>query len=439
MNASSFASKLTLVKTEEWPPLLWSFCYFLSLLCAYYIIRPMRDEMGVAGGVDNLQWLFTATFIAMLVLVPVFGWITSRYPRKVFLPVIYYFFISNLFAFFLVFESVAERVYVARIFFVWASVFNLFAVSVFWSFMTDLFSEEQSKRLFSLIAAGGTCGALLGPALTALLVTPLGANNLLLVSAALLCLSVFSIKQLSQWRASTGAASPTDSSNDTSNNTSNNKADDEPLGGSILAGVRLVIQSPYLLGICLLMLFFTTLATFLYFQQAQIIQDHFTDRESRTAVFALVDFATNALTLILQVFIAARLIEKFGLPAILSFVPVLLAVGFGVLALAPGLAAIIVVQTIRRAGNYAIMRPAREMLYVVLEREKKYKAKNFIDTSVYRAGDVISAWVYTGLQAIGLGLAGIALLSVPLALIWAKLCHSLGKQQLQLANKNVDQ
>lgn len=431
MARPSFASKLTLVKTEEWPPLLWSFCYFLSLLCAYYIIRPMRDEMGVAGGVDNLQWLFTATFIAMLVLVPVFGWITSRYPRKVFLPVIYYFFISNLLIFFLVFESVTERVYVARIFFVWASVFNLFAVSVFWSFMTDLFSQEQSKRLFSLIAAGGTCGALLGPALTALLVTPLGANNLLLISAALLCLSVFSIKQLSQWRAKAVTVSPTETTND--------KADEEPMGGSILAGIRLVIQSPYLLGICLLMLFFTTLATFLYFQQAQIIQDHFSDRESRTAVFALVDFATNALTLILQVFIAARLIEKFGLPAILSIVPVLLAIGFAVLALAPGLAAIIVVQTIRRAGNYAIMRPAREMLYVVLEREKKYKAKNFIDTSVYRAGDVISAWAYTGLQAIGLGLAGIALLSVPLALIWAKLCHSLGKQQLQLANKNIDQ
>ena len=433
MNNTGLATKLTMVRADEWPPLLWSFCYFLSLLCAYYIIRPMRDEMGVAGGVENLQWLFTATFITMLLLVPIFGWITSRYPRKIFLPVIYYFFISNLLVFFLIFESVTERVYVARIFFVWASVFNLFAVSVFWSFMTDLFSEEQSKRLFSLIAAGGTCGALLGPALTALLVTPLGANNLLLLSAALLCLSVFSIKQLSQWRTTTGTTKLTNTTH-----TADNQADDEPLGGSILAGIRLVIQSPYLLGICLLMLFFTTLATFLYFQQAQIIQDHFSDRESRTAVFALVDLATNALTLILQVFIAARLIDKFGLPVVLSVVPILLAVGFGALALAPGLAAIVVVQTIRRAGNYAIMRPAREMLYVVLEREKKYKAKNFIDTSVYRAGDVISAWAYTGLQAIGLGLAGIALLSVPLALIWAKLCHSLGKQQLQLAEKNAN-
>ena len=416
-----------MVKANEWRPLLWSFCYFLSLLCAYYIIRPIRDEMGVAGGVENLQWLFTATFLAMLLLVPIFGWITSRYPRKIFLPLIYYFFISNLIIFFLAFESVAERLYVARIFFVWASVFNLFAVSVFWSFMTDLFSEEQSKRLFTLIAAGGTCGALVGPALTVLLVNPLGANNLLLVSAALLCISVFSIKQLSQWRTTRGTAKLTD--------TAYNPIDNEPLGGSILAGIRLVIQSPYLLGICLLMLFFSTLATFLYFQQAQIIQDHFSDRESRTAVFALVDFATNILTLILQVFITARLIEKFGLPIVLSVVPMLLAIGFGVLALAPGLVTIIMVQTIRRAGNYAIMRPAREMLYVVLEREKKYKAKNFIDTSVYRAGDVMSAWAYTGLQTMGLSLAGIAILSVPLAFIWAKLCHSLGKEQLQLAEK----
>lgn len=430
MALKQLTGKLTLVKTSEWPPLLWSFCYFLSLLCAYYIIRPMRDEMGIAAGVDKLQWLFTATFITMLLLVPVFGWISSRYPRRVFLPVVYYFFIANLMIFFLLFEAVSDRVYTARIFFVWASVFNLFAVSVFWSFMTDLFSNEQSKRLFSLIAAGGTCGALLGPALTALLVTTLGANTLLLVSALFLCLSVFSVKRLIHWQGQ--------NPNKNGGTAAALKSDDEPLGGSVMAGIRLVLQSPYLLGICLLMLFFTTLATFLYFQQAQIIQDHFSDRESRTAVFALVDLATNALTLVLQIFISARLIQRFGLPATLALIPLLLALGFGALALAPGLAAIIIVQTIRRAGNYALMRPAREMLYVVLDREQKYKAKNFIDTSVYRAGDVISAWIYTGLQTLGLGLAGIAILSVPLALLWAKLCYQMGLQQLNLAKQSPE-
>lgn len=430
MALKQLTGKLTLVKTSEWPPLLWSFCYFLSLLCAYYIIRPMRDEMGIAAGVDKLQWLFTATFITMLLLVPVFGWISSRYPRRVFLPVVYYFFIANLMIFFLLFEAVSDRVYIARIFFVWASVFNLFAVSVFWSFMTDLFSNEQSKRLFSLIAAGGTCGALLGPALTALLVTTLGANTLLLVSALFLCLSVFSVKRLIHWQGQ--------NPNKNGGTAAALKSDDEPLGGSVMAGIRLVLQSPYLLGICLLMLFFTTLATFLYFQQAQIIQDHFSDRESRTAVFALVDLATNALTLVLQIFISARLIQRFGLPATLALIPLLLALGFGALALAPGLAAIIIVQTIRRAGNYALMRPAREMLYVVLDREQKYKAKNFIDTSVYRAGDVISAWIYTGLQTLGLGLAGIAILSVPLALLWAKLCYQMGLQQLNLAKQSPE-
>lgn len=416
--------RLVDIEPGEQKAMLWALFYFFVLLCSYYILRPMRDEMGVAGGVENLQWLFTGTFIAMLAMVPLFGWITSRYSRATFLPMVYGFFIINLLIFYLLFSSDVADVWVARIFFIWVSVFNLFVVSVFWSFMTDIFSNRQARRLFGFIAAGGTAGALVGPALTAALVRPLGPENLMLVSAVLLGCAMFCIRQL------IGLRSAHDDTNSTTITSTSN-----PLGGSVLAGIRLVFQSPYLLGIALLMLLFTTLATFLYFQQAQIIRDAFTDPSERTAVFASIDFAVNLLTVLIQLFFTGRLVRWLGLPWTLALVPLLLAVGFMALAVAPVLTVLAVVQIIRRAGNYAIMRPSREMLYVVLGREEKYKAKNFIDTTVYRGGDAISAWIYTGLRSLGLGLSGIAWIAVPLAFLWALLAYRLGHEQTGIAQQ----
>jgi AAA family ATP:ADP antiporter len=416
--------RLVDVESGEQKAMLWAFCYFFVLLCSYYILRPMRDEMGVAGGVENLQWLFTGTFIAMLAMVPLFGWLTSRYPRATFLPMVYGFFIINLLMFYLLFSSDVADVWVARCFFIWVSVFNLFVVSVFWSFMTDIFSNRQARKLFGFIAAGGTAGALVGPALTATLVKPLGPENLMLASAVLLGCAMFCIRQLILWRM---AYDDTDAP--ISASTGN------PLGGSVLAGIRLVFQSPYLLGIALLMLLFTTLATFLYFQQAQIIRDTFSDPSERTAVFASIDLAVNLLTVLIQLFFTGRLVRWLGLPWTLALVPLLLALGFIALAVAPVLAVLAVVQIIRRAGNYAIMRPSREMLYVVLGQEEKYKAKNFIDTTVYRGGDAISAWIYTGLRSLGLGLSGIAWIAVPLAGLWAFLAYRLGREQTRKAQR----
>ena len=416
--------RLVDVESGEQKAMLWAFCYFFVLLCSYYILRPMRDEMGVAGGVENLQWLFTGTFIAMLAMVPLFGWLTSRYPRATFLPMVYGFFIINLLMFYLLFSSDVADVWVARCFFIWVSVFNLFVVSVFWSFMTDIFSNRQARKLFGFIAAGGTAGALVGPALTATLVKPLGPENLMLASAVLLGCAMFCIRQLIRWRM---AYDDTDATISTSTG--------NPLGGSVLAGIRLVFQSPYLLGIALLMLLFTTLATFLYFQQAQIIRDTFSDPSERTAVFASIDLAVNLLTVLIQLFFTGRLVRWLGLPWTLALVPLLLALGFMALAVAPVLAVLAVVQIIRRAGNYAIMRPSREMLYVVLGQEEKYKAKNFIDTTVYRGGDAISAWIYTGLRSLGLGLSGIAWIAVPLAGLWALLAYRLGREQTRKAQR----
>jgi len=424
----SWLCRLVKVEPQEIRALLWAFSYFFVLLCSYYIIRPVRDEMGIAGGVEQLQWLFTGTFLAMLAAVPLFGWATSRFPRKQFLPLVYGFFIANLLLFFLLFRSGLTHVWVARAFFIWSSVFNLFIVSVFWSFMADLFSDQQAKRLFGFIAAGGTAGALTGPVLTATLAMPLGPTNLLLISAAGLVWALLCINRLSAWSgslksAARGATEPGISAAEKEGS----------LAGGPLAGVRMILASPYLLGICLLILLYTTFSTFLYFQQAQIIRDGFADQAQRTTVFAAIDFATNALTILIQVFLTGRIVKFFGMPWTLALIPLLLAGGFLLLALAPLLAVLICVQVLRRAGNYAIMKPAREMLFVVLEQTEKYKAKNVIDTVVYRSGDVVSAWAYTGFQALGLGLSGIALLAVPLAGGWAWLCYRLGKKQEALA------
>ena len=411
------------VEPGEIRALAWSFLYFFVLLCAYYIVRPMRDEMGILGGVENLQWMFTGTLLAMTAAVPLFGWVSSRFPRRQFLPFVYFFFILTLLTFYsLMGGHIAEHI-VARGFFIWASVFNLFVVSVFWSFMNDIFSNAQAQRLFGVIAAGGTVGALTGPTLTALLVQPLGTRNLLLISAVLLAVAIVCITQLSSWSAQQPGSDERVSA----------EVAEKPMGGGIWHGIQLVAQSPYLIGICFLMLLFTSLATFLYFMQAQIVRDAFSDSAQRTALFATIDFSVNALTLVFQVFITARLVKWFGIGMVLAVVPLLLATGFVALGIAPVLGVLVVVQVIRRAGNYAITRPAREMLYVVLGREEKYKAKNFIDTVVYRTGDAISAWLYAGLRSLGVGISAIAFIAVPLALVWAWLGFGLGKQQNNLA------
>ncbi len=426
----SWWNQLMAVETGEWRPLFWSFTYFFALLCGYYIIRPMRDEMGIAGGVEHLQWMFSGTFLAMLAVVPLFGWLTRRFAPRRFLPYVYYFFIGNLILFYVLFRSDLTHVYVARAFFIWASVFNLFIVSVFWSFMADIFSNAQAKRLFGVIAAGGTAGALAGPALTVTLVLPLGPTHLLLFSAVFLGWAVLCIHRLAAWRQAWVA--PPDSA-DPDPKTEAAPPADKPLGGSVLAGMRLVLQSPYLIGICVLMLLFTTLATFLYFQQAYIIREHFSDPARRTALFAAMDLAVNCLTLAIQLFLTGRIVQRIGLGWTLATVPLLLVAGFLVLGVVPALWVVVVVQVLRRAGNYAIMRPGREMLYVVLSKEEKYKAKNFIDTVIYRGGDAISAWVYAGMLAIGFSAAGIALVAVPLACAWAWISFRLGNRQEQIA------
>jgi len=387
----------------------------------------MRDALGITGGVENLHWLFTGTFVVMLAAVPLFGWISSNFPRRQFVPYVYYFFIANLLLFYFLLQLDIDQVYIARAFFIWASVFNLFVVSVFWSFMADIYSDEQARRLFPVIATGGTSGAIIGPLLTASLATALGTTNLLLLSAGFLAMATLCISKLGHWQKE--LTLPTKKAN--------LPEKDEAMGGGIFDGIRLVLGSPYLMAICLFMVFLTTLATFIYFQQAEIIRDSFTSRAERTAVFAQIDLLVNALTLVLQLFITGRLLKRLGVAWTLALIPLLLMFGFVVLGLYPTLTVIIIVQVVRRAGNYAIMRPAREVLYVVLNRDEKYKAKNFIDTVIYRGGDAVSAWAYAGLAALGLGLAAISFIAVPLAGFWAIVALYLGRQHQRIAQEQA--
>ncbi|HKK04572.1 MAG TPA: MFS transporter [Gammaproteobacteria bacterium] len=402
------------IEPHELAAVALSFAYYFCLLCAYYILRPIRDEMGIQGGVQNLQWVFTGTFVAMLLAVPLFGWAAARFERRRLVPIVYYFFIANLALFYLLFELDVARAWVARAFFVWISVFNLFVVSVFWSLMADVFSNAQARRLFGIIAAGGSAGAIVGPGLTAWLAGALGPAQLIPFSIGLLVLAVVCVHGVLRLRRH-DAEAPLDAG--------------APVRGGLLAGAGHVLRSPYLLGIGLFILLYTTLSTFLYFEQAHIVKASFSDAGERTRLFAMIDLSVNVLTVFAQLFVMARLVERIGVALTLALIPLAVAAGFAVLGLYPTLAVLVVFQVLRRAGNYAITRPGREVLFTVIPREDKYKSKNFIDTVVYRGGDAVSGWAFALLSAAGLALSTIAWVAVPLALLWAANGFALGRRQ----------
>ena len=403
------------VHRHEVRALAWSFVYFFSVLAAYFILRPLREEMAIAGGVRNLEWLFTATFLAMLAVVPAFGWLVARVPRRRFVPYAYGFFIVNILIFWALLESGIATRHVARVFFVWVSVFNLFVVSLFWSFMADIFRSEQGARLFGFIAAGGTAGTIAGSSITLVLAKPIGAPNLLLISAALLAFAILCVRALLRETATTETG-PQDA--------------DQPLGGSILAGITEVVRSPYLLGICVYIALFTTTSTFIYFQQANIVAAEFSDPDERTQLFAFINLAVSVLTVAVQLFLTGRLVKWFGVAAAISFLPFVTLVGFALFAWAPTVTMLVGFQIIRRVSNFAVTRPGREMLFTVVTREQKYKSKNFIDTVVYRGGDAASGWAYSGLsKGLGLDMSAIALVCMPVAAIWMILGWSLGTRR----------
>jgi AAA family ATP:ADP antiporter len=414
----SFLCRALGAEPHELPALGWAFGYFFLLLSSYYILRPLRDEMAVQAGASQLQWLFTATFVTMLALVPVFGWLCARFSRARLLPAVYLFFALNLVAFWAAVRAGISPRNLAAVFFVWLSVFNLFVVSVFWSFMADLFDDAQAARLYAAIAAGGSCGAIAGPALTALAVSQIGAANLLIISGVLLVAAVGCIHELLAWarrHPRKGEARA-----------------EEPIGGSIVEGVRAALSSPYLLGICAYLLCYTTLSTTLYFQQVEIVRGAVPDSNERTRLFATIDLAVNSLTLIVQLLLTARLGAALGIGWMLALMPIASLFGFAWLGAVPTLAVLIVFGVTRRVGEFAISKPVREALYTVVPREERYKAKNFIDTVIYRGGDAFSGWLIAALR---LGVSGIAFAALPVAAGWIAVSFWLGRKQRMLRAK----
>jgi len=404
---------------RELLPAVAGFALFFCLFCGYFMLRPIREAMGIAGGVDKLQWLFTATFVVTLLVVPLHGWLSAHVPRRRFIDWAYGFFVLNLLAFALVFATAGESVWAARIFYVWLSVYNLFVMSVAWSLMADVFDREQAERLFAFMAAGASVGGLVGPTVGALLVTVVGQHGLLLLAAVLLAAAVAIKHYLMAWRDVGGAGRP-DAPRAT-------EATSRPIAGNPFEGARQVFSSPYLLGISVFVILLATVSTFLYFEQARLVAGVFPDRAAQIRVFSMIDIAVQSLSLIAQVFITGRVARKLGVRALLMGVPLMMAVGFGLLALLPGFAVLAGVMIVRRVGEYAFVRPGREMLFAPMPPVRKYQAKQFIDTVVYRAGDAISGWAKVGLDALGQGPVLVAVFGVGCALAWAISGHVLGR------------
>jgi AAA family ATP:ADP antiporter len=365
--------------------------------------------------------MMTATFVTLLLMTPLFGWLSARVPRYRLLLTVYAFFGLNLVLFFAAMTSDLSPQWAARTFFVWLSVFNLFVVSVFWSVMADLFTPTQGARLFGVIAAGGSIGAMVGPLLTTGLTYLIPIPGLLLLSAVFLVACGFCIHQLDRW----AMARPSRQIS----------RQGEPIGGSIWAGVRLALSSPYLLGICLYLFFLTTTATFLYLEQMRLVSEQIPSPQGRTRLFALIDLAVNVFTFLIQVTVTSRVISRFGLVSALVVLPVVSAIGFSVIAVMPFLVVFILFTVVRRVGEYALAKPAREVLFTVVSREEKYKAKNFIDTAVSRGGDATTGWIVSGVKTLGVTAGQVAWVLVPVALLWGGVGWFLARKEEKLRNR----
>jgi AAA family ATP:ADP antiporter len=390
-----------------------SFAYFFFLLAAYYVVRPLREEMGVRFGPERLQWLFTATFVTMLALTPLYGAIVARFRRRVFVPLVYLFFLACLLLFQIIVTRDAGGEWLPPVFFVWVSVFNLFAVSVFWSFMADVWDSDQAKQVFGMIAAGGTCGGIAGPLLTRGAAETVGLAGLMLIAAALLAAALLVVLALAPAARARELGEP-------------RPADDEPIGGGMLAGVRLVVQRRELWPLACMMFFGVLLGSVIYLQQARAVEAAFADSADRVAFFAGIDLWVNVITLVAQFGLTRWLFNRLGTGRVLLIPPLLVAICFAGLYLAPTVWVLAAVQILTRAGRFALTEPAMASLYTSLDREVRYKAKGFIDTVVYRFGDVSSAWMVSLLSSAGLTLAGFAVMGSVVALGMSRIGYGAG-------------
>ncbi len=412
------------VQPNEVRAMLAAFTFFFFLLSSYFVLRPIRDAVAAASGVNKLPWLFAGTLTVTLICNPLFSWLVVRFPVRRVIPISYHFFTASFLTFFAVLRFVSSGegstidIWMGRVFYVWTTVFALFNTSIFWTLMADSFRSEQAKRLFGFIGVGGTLGSIIGSAVTAALAPTIGAVNVLLISVVLLELAILTI---------TFFPLDTVAGDDT------RARRDEIIGGSVWSGFTHIAKSPYLIGICVFMLFYVFGSTVLYFAQSDLVGHLYADRTARTAILARLELLTQIVTVVTQLFFTGRIIRWLGLALALAVLPAMSVIGFGVFGAIVSFQALAVFIVLRRATNFAIMNPAMEVLFTVVNREDRYKAKNVIETFVYRGGDQLSAWAIAGLAAIGLGLAGISWVAVPISVVWVALGVWLGRRQVELS------
>ena len=408
------------IESNEIKAVWLSFFFAFTLMASYYILRPIRDAMSSDWTDAELSTLFTVTFFFSIFVVSVYGAACSRIRLGRLLPGIYAFFSASFIAFYAAFQGMPDAGIVGKAYYVWISVFSLFQVSVFWTFMADIFTKQQAPRLFGCIAAGSSIGALAGPAIALLLVEPLGKSNLVLISAVLLLAPIPIIGWLEKLKHSELH----------NNGLSVEKDYGQKLGGNPFSGFVAFITNPYLLGIGLFLFLYTSISTFVYFELKNLMVD--LDSDTRTQIWSGMDLAVNMLSIGTAMFVTGRLTTRFGLAWTLALVPVVIVAGLFVVAMAPMLWVVVGLQCVRRAGNYSITRPGREMLFTVVDRETRFKAKSVIDNVVYRGGDVVAAWGFTALtQGLGLGLGAVAGVGGFIAAIWALVARYLGRHYEQ--------
>ena len=428
---ASFLQTFTNVRRDEVSRTLVAGLFFFCVLTALMVVRPAREALGMQRGIEAIRWLFFGTLIVTLLVNPVFGWLVSRFNRKVFISTTYLFFAAGLIGFhaLLVFSPTHIGQVSGQVFYVWFSVFNLFATMLFWALMTDSFTKDESERLFGAISLGGTLGAIFGPWLASQLAKPYGTASLLLVAAGFLVLATVCTWWISAFRASSPSSDNTPHAE-----MPTNTAQETPIGGNAWAGFASVMRSPFLLGISAYVLILAVVATLLYFTRLQMVAALALDTDTRTETFARIDFYTQIATFVLQGFLTSHLIKRFGIAVTMALLPLTVILGFIGLAVIGSLAALIAAESSFKAVQRGVMRPARETLFTNTVREDRYKAKAFIDTFVYRGGDALGAQTEGLIKSLGMGLAGLAWFAIPLAIIWMVLGVWLGSNPRQRSN-----
>ena len=411
----NFLKTASKVKEKEVKAVIFSFLFVVVLMSAYYILRPVRDAMASDWTDAEVSWLWTLNFFISTAIVALYGVMVSKFRFRLLVPTMYGIFAISFIIFYALGSVFEDRTVIDKSFYVWVSVFSLFHISVFWTFMSELFSKEQSGRLFGIIAVGASVGGLIGPSITAFFSVSLGTDNLMLIASMMLFIPIPIIFYLQSLKAKE----------------LNNEALDIPIsnqsiGGNPLAGFKIFFSNPYLLSIGLFIFLYTGISSFVYFELKNLLSDF--SRPERSVIWAQMDLAVNILAISTGLFATGRIVTKFGMPVTIAMVPIMICIGLLVLAISPLLGVVVVLQVIRRAGNYAVTRPAREMLFTLVNQETRFKAKPVIDIVAYRGGDMLTAWLFTGLtQGLGLGLAAVAAVGAGIASLWALVGIYLGK------------